>query len=348
MPPAAVPARRDAPPLGAGARATISRVRDTVHAVLAARTPPYVLAVSGGVDSMVLLDAAHSVLGRDRASEPRIVVATFDHGTGPTATAAAALVARQARSLGIPCIVGRTARPGHTEAEWRQARWRFLREALEEQGTQGEAAPSGREHRGTIVTAHTRDDQVETVFMRILRDAGPRGLAALYAESAVCRPLLEISRSEITAYARERQLPFVTDPSNTDRRHLRNRIRHDLLPAIGAVHPRFADELLTLAHRAAAWRRRMDRLAATFTVMSDTPGSYVIPRAQFAGYGVDALRALWPSVAARAGVVMDRRGTHRLASFTIEGETGQSIQLSGGVDVLMRRDAMVFHRRPRE
>ncbi|HMI45504.1 MAG TPA: hypothetical protein VK491_05000, partial [Gemmatimonadaceae bacterium] len=62
------------------------------------------------------------------------------------------------------------------------------------------------------------------------------------------------------------------------------------------------------------------------------------------GYDADSLRVLWPALAARASVVMDRRGTHRAAQFTISGATGGTIQLSGGIEILMRRDHMLLRR----
>jgi tRNA(Ile)-lysidine synthase len=289
---------------------------------------------------MVLLDAAAIV-----AKPGTLTVATFDHGTGAAATSAVQLVVQRAESLGIPSVVGSVSSgerqangkkggrvKSPTEADWRRDRWQFL-------------AGVADRVQGAVATAHTRDDQIETIFMRILRDAGPRGLAALYADSPILRPLVDVTRCMILAYATARQVSFVTDPSNTDRRHLRNRVRHDLLPAISATRPHFTGELLDLARRSASWRAQMDEIAATFTVMPDAAGiSYVIPRPQLACYPVDELYVIWPALAARMGVVMDWRGTHRLASFTIEGETGQSIQLSGGVDILMRRGAMVLRR----
>lgn len=286
----------------------------------------HVLAISGGADSMVLLHAAATVVPHEQ-----LVVATYDHGTGDAATQAAATVVAVSRQLGIACIHERATSPGTTEAEWRHARWAFLARVAAQVGAR-------------VATAHTRDDHIETVFIRILRDAGARGLAALYASSAVVRPLLDIPRSVVHKYAGERGVTFVTDPSNLNRRHLRNRVRHDLLPAITAVHSTFGDELLTLARRAADWRARIDAIAATFSVMPDSTGSYLVPRNQLAGYPQASLQTLWPAIAARAGIVMDWRGTHRLASFTIEGESGQSIQLSGGVDVRMRRDVLVLRR----
>jgi len=284
---------------------------------------PWLLAVSGGPDSMVLLDAAAAVHPRES-----LVVATFDHGTGRRASAAVALVARRASELGIPAVTGR-GNTAATEAAWRAARWRFLRDCA----TRTNA---------TIVTGHTRDDQVETVFMRALRGAGPRGLAALYAASPIQRPLLTVSRGDILSYARSNDITFVTDPSNADRRHLRNRVRLDLLPAIRARRPGFDDEMLALARIAAEWRARSEAVALTFPLMIQPSGNPAFARAPLAGFAPAALRTLWPALAARIGVVLDARGTERLASFTIDGETGQRIQLAGGTEVTMERDALVF------
>lgn len=309
----------------------------TIRAHVAALADgPWLLAISGGPDSMVLLDAAAAVHPRSA-----LTVATFDHGTGRAATAAAALVARRACELGIPAVVGRgstEATETATEAAWRAARWRFLREC---------AARAG----ATIVTGHTRDDQVETVFMRALRGAGPRGLSALYARSRIQRPLLEIGRETIMSYARSRDITFVTDASNADRRHLRNRVRHDLLPAIRVHRPDFEQELLALARVAAEWRARCEAVALTFPLMIQPSGNPAFARAPLAGFAPAELRTLWPALAARIGVVLDARGTERLASFTIDGETGQRIQLAGGTEVRMERGALVFaplaHRRRR-
>jgi len=321
--------------------AQVVRLRNAVGQALAGRR--CVLAVSGGVDSMVLLDAAVAT-----TPVPSLVVASFDHGTGSSATRAVAHVAREAARRGVRFVTGTMAeyadrtpdrpRGDGAEATWRHARWAFLRTVAAEIGVGEEGGEV------QIATAHTQDDQIETVFMRALRDAGPRGLAALYAPSPVLRPLLDISRREIEKYAEMLKVKFVIDPSNASRVHLRNRVRHDLLPAIVRQRPGFATELLTLSHRAAEWRARMDAVAASFTLMTDVTGSLHIPRAQLGELTADALRALWPALAARGGVVMDWRGTHRLAAFTIEGEPGQSIQLSGGFEVVMRRESMVLRR----
>jgi tRNA(Ile)-lysidine synthase len=285
-----------------------------------------VLAISGGLDSMVLLDAAARC-----CREAVAAVATFDHGTGAAARGAADLVARQCARLQLPCIVGR-AEPGMgTEAAWREARLRFLRLVAD-----GHGAP--------IATAHTRDDQVETVFMRVLRGAGTRGLAGLYADSPMVRPLLEVDRQTVARYAATHQVAFRNDPTNRSRRHLRNRVRLDLLPALRRVRPRFDDELLALARSAAAWRSALDAATATLAQIAPAGDELSVASVDLAGYSREALGTLWPAVAGRVGAVLDWRGTERLAEFTITGAVGAVIPLSGGWEVARLRDRLVLRR----
>jgi tRNA(Ile)-lysidine synthase len=287
-----------------------------------------VLAVSGGIDSMVMLAAASRLPARSRA---KMIVATFDHGTGKAAGRAAALVGRKSARFGIPCVVGRAAMVGTREEEWRRARWTFLERVA-------------AKHSASVATAHTLDDQIETVFMRILRDAGPRGLAGLYADSEVIRPLLGLRRASIAHYADTQRVNYLEDPTNFDRRHLRNRIRLDLLPSITRRNPGFPDELLALARASADWRRCLEDLAVSVDATPSVDGALRIDRSSLKGFDDASLRVLWPALAARASVVMDRRGTHRAAEFTIKGATGGTIQLSGGVEIVMRRDHMLLRR----
>ena len=303
---------------------TGNRIRNAVVQALSPHDR-VVLAVSGGVDSMVLLDAA-------RDAGPRLVVATFDHRTGPASAVAASLVERRCREVGLPCVVGRARQRAEGEARWREQRWGFLRRIARDSGAR-------------VATAHTRDDQVETVFMRVLRDAGPRGIAGLYARSETLRPLLGTSRAEVEAYAREHSIAYVDDPSNLSRRHLRNRVRLDILPAISAARPEFPDELLDLAARAAVWRESVSRIVDALGVERHADGSLFVARGALESYDERELAILWPEIAARMDVTMDRRGTHRVAAFTIHGATGSSIQLSGGIEVVRTRSHFVLRRK---
>ncbi len=294
---------------------------------------PIVLAVSGGCDSMVLMHAvAQACQSSDAAaSHAAVRVLTFDHGTGAAASEAAALVAREGANLGLDVRVGRARLPVGSEAEWRAARWRFFREV----------APPGAK----VATAHTRDDQLETVVMRAMRDAGARGLAGLAASSAhVTRPFLQLARESLRAYGNARRIPFVEDPSNVSRQHLRNRVRLDLLPAIDRVRPRFAAEMLAVAERAAAWRAEVDAVARELVSKGADDGIIRVAREELATYDSPTLCVLWPAIAARASVTLDRRGTLRLAQFTTSGAPGARIQLSGGVEVFRHREFFVLRR----
>jgi tRNA(Ile)-lysidine synthase len=224
--------------------------------------------------------------------------------------------------------------PGATEAEWRSARWRFFRAA---------AGPGG-----VVATAHTRDDQVETVVMRVLRGAGARGLAGLAARTpGIERPLLPIARGRRTPVRHRPGIPFIDDPSNESREHLRNRVRHDLLPAIRDARPRFEEELLSLAGKAARWRAEVDEIAASFVSEGPQDGAIRVARGTLATYDSAVLCVLWPAIAARGLVTLDRRGTLRLAQFTSSGASGSRIQLSGGVEVIRHRDHFVLQHAPR-
>jgi tRNA(Ile)-lysidine synthase len=294
-----------------------------VRAALRARGR-VLLAVSGGLDSMVLLDAAASTIPRSQ-----LLVATFDHGTGTAATAARELVERSAAALGVACVAGRAMACLETEVEFREARWAFLRE----NAAQSEA---------TVATAHTSDDQVETVLMRIMRDSGARGLAALYAESDIVRPLVRLTRRDLARYARAQGLIWVEDPSNASRQYLRNRVRHDLLPALRHARIGIDNELLAIARKAARWRAEVESFVSSnieLRTFDETPGLDVCASV-FAARSTAELSVLWPAIAARAGLTLDRRGTVRLAEFTRDGRVGSRIQLSGGWEVVRSRDAL--------
>ena len=288
-----------------------------------------VLAVSGGRDSTVLLDAAAAVVPR-----ARLVVATFDHGTGAAARRAVEHVAALAERNAIAFRAEGASRPLAGEAAWREARWQFLRRVAGEHGAE-------------VATAHTRDDAVETILMRELRGAGARGLAGLYAAGPVRRPLLATSAAAVERYAGARRLSWVDDPSNASRAHLRNRLRHDLLPALRRVQPSIDDELMELGRRAAAWRSDVERLVDE-AIAPEHVGAAALDVAarSLAGYSPESLAVLWPAIAGRVGVALDRRGTHRIVEFTIVGRVGSRIQLSGGWELHRARERFEL-RRPR-
>ncbi|MBI3874822.1 MAG: tRNA lysidine(34) synthetase TilS [Verrucomicrobia bacterium] len=192
------------------------------------------VAVSGGADSMVLLHLLHRLAPKHGW---RLAVAHFNHRLrGKASDADEALVSRAAKKLKLPCIVGewtasdrdKQIRQLGLELAARQARHAFLVEAA-------------REHSATsIALAHHADDQAELFFLRLFRGAGGEGLAGMKwsspgwisPEPRLIRPLLDVSKSELLAWARRHRIAFREDASNADVRHERNRIRHELIPLL--------------------------------------------------------------------------------------------------------------------
>jgi tRNA(Ile)-lysidine synthase len=177
----------------------------------------YVLAVSGGVDSMTLLHMLQRQAGGDR--NWKLIVAHLDHGMRRDSARDRELVQTTAAQLGLP-FVYHEARlgAGTSEAAARRARYAFLQKVRRASGAQA------------IVTAHHRDDVLETAIINLLRGSGRKGLTALSSRPGLERPLLEVPKAELVAYAREQGLAWREDSTNPDVRYLRNYVRQRLLP----------------------------------------------------------------------------------------------------------------------
>jgi tRNA(Ile)-lysidine synthase len=190
--------------------------------------PAIVLAVSGGPDSIALMWLA-ARWRRALARGPRLIAVTVDHGLRPGAAAEAREVKRLARSLDLPHRTLRWTGPKPRTglpAAARAARYRLLAQA---------ARASDATH---ILTAHTRDDQAETLLMRMLRGSGIAGLAAMARESerdglVLARPFLDISKSQLIATLRKAKVGFAEDPTNRDTSFTRPRLRV-LMPVLAA------------------------------------------------------------------------------------------------------------------
>ncbi len=309
------------------ARAVYDAVLRAAHSA----ETPLVLAVSGGLDSMALMCAMSAVAHARIAA-----VATFDHGTGAWASEAVRHVRAAAAARGLTVIAGRmdgtTDTTDGREAAWRKARHRFLREC---------AGPLG----ARIVTAHTQDDQVETVVMRIMRGTGARGLAGLYADGPIVRPFVEIRRSELVAYAEAAKLSWVEDPGNVASEFARNRIRHDILPALRNSDSCFDGWALSIARRATELRREVEEFVSErIRPELQSAERLIVASRELAGYDRDSLAVLWSSLAARAGLSLDRRGTRRIAEFTMSCPRRGRIPLAGGWCLDATRDAYILYK----
>jgi tRNA(Ile)-lysidine synthase len=292
---------------------------------------PLLLAVSGGLDSMTLLDAMAA-----GAPERIAAVATFDHASGAHSAEAAAHVGAEARRRGLPVLRGRMPagadQSNGREAMWRSARYAFLRGAAERMGAR-------------IATAHTRDDQVETVLLRAMRGAGARGLAGLAAPSPIVRPFLSLGREALETYAKARSIAWIDDPSNVRLEFLRNRVRHELLPALRLADPSIDETLLTIGERAGRWRAELETLVdAGVRHRRADEHTLVVAMTELAAYDRDSLCVLWGALAGRVGLALDRRGTTRCAAFTMRSPERGAIPLSGGWQLEAVRNELVLRR----
>ncbi len=204
---------------------------------------PVLAGVSGGPDSLCLLDVLH-------AAGYRVIVAHLNHQLRPEANLEAASVAEHARTLDLPFITDLADVRGYAEEYGlsleeaaRTLRYRFLFMAARTHTAQA------------VAVGHTADDQAETVLMHFLRGAGLAGLKGMEYRTLLpvfdpriplVRPLLSLWRSDTESYCRERGLRPHFDASNADQAFFRNRLRHALLPELKKYNPRFKESLLRM------------------------------------------------------------------------------------------------------
>lgn len=186
---------------------------------LIGRSSRVLIAVSGGPDSVALLSGLSALAGR---LELTLEAATVDHQLRPESAAEAALVKTLADRLGVPHVtLPVVVRDGGLEAAARSARYAALERHRLARGLD------------LVATAHTADDQAETLLMRLMRGTAT-GAGAIHElrPDGVVRPLLFARRPEVMAYVEACQLPTVHDPMNDDPRFLRVRVRQGLMPKV--------------------------------------------------------------------------------------------------------------------
>lgn len=259
-----------------------------------------VLAVSGGADSVAL---ARAVAALTPQSE-RLRLAHFHHGLrGADADADQQFVVELGRQLGLEVEVGRASATmsgdSAAEEDLRTARYEFLTTAARRWGAR------------YLVTAHTADDQAETILHHVLRGTGLAGLAgvprlrSLGNDLTLVRPLLGLRRADVLAYLAALDQPFRQDGTNEDRKYTRNRIRHELLPQLSREYsPAIVESLLRLGGLAADAQRvivtLVDRLAEQCLIES-TSDRVTLDCRQLAGQEPHLVRELFLSIWRRQG-----------------------------------------------
>jgi tRNA(Ile)-lysidine synthase len=214
--------------------------------------PAWRIAFSGGLDSTVLLHLLADLASREAL--PPLSAIHIHHGLQAAADTWPGHCAQVCRALGVPLqVMAVQVMPGASvERAAREARYTAFNRVL---------APGE-----VLLTAQHRDDQAETLLFRLLRGAGVRGLAAMprqraLGEGVLVRPLLDVSRATLEAYAREQGLSWVEDPSNKDSRFSRNYLRELILPSLTARWPQASANMARTAAHLAEAQGLLDELA---------------------------------------------------------------------------------------
>ncbi len=191
----------------------------------------YVVAVSGGLDSMVLLDILAQQVKSPKSKVKsgfklsalsfELIIAHFNHGIRTDSDKDEELVRKTAEKYNLPFEVGYGhLGPNASEDTARKARYEFLEKIRREYGAKA------------IITAHHQDDLLETAFINILRGTRRRGLSSIIGNPKIIRPLLKITKKEILSYAKKHHIKWREDITNKDERYLRNYLRAKIIPKI--------------------------------------------------------------------------------------------------------------------
>jgi tRNA(Ile)-lysidine synthase len=308
------------------------------------------VAVSGGLDSVALCHALHE-LAREHGLN--LSIGHVNHGLrGEQSEGDQAFVEELGARLGVP-VDSLRLEPGGLRRAGPSRDRPTLQEAARQLRYQGLGALAGRRGASRIATAHTADDQAETVLLRLLRGSGPDGLAGIPERSPdgrIVRPLLAVSRQQIERFARERRLVWREDASNECLDYARNRLRRRWLPGLAdEFNPRL---LRAIGNLAEAQRRDAEWIAAEVereaAARFAEEGSWLVIDAKDWVALPEALsRRLVRAALERcgAGRLVSRVHLERALRFLAEGRAGTAIELPGGLR--LRRDAAGFRLGPR-
>jgi tRNA(Ile)-lysidine synthase len=292
---------------------------------------PLVVAVSGGLDSMVLLHYLR--FGAGRAGD--LQVAHLDHAMRAGSQGDADWVAGVCRAWELPLHTDRLAVAPSGEEEARVQRHRFLNRVR------------SRTKAAAVVTAHHADDQAETVLFRVLRGTGVNGLGGMASVSdGLARPLLGRWRTELEAYAEQHAVPHRWDATNDDVRYARNALRNLILPAAEArVAAGSRRSLVRLAENAARHREELRELEAWVfrdAIEEVSPGRAEVSAALIAELPVPLRRRVLRRAAERVGVVLSHAGTRQATRALDELQVGKGLDLTGGMRLVRARDRWIF------
>ena len=289
-------------------------------------TGPVVAMVSGGRDSVCLLDLAVQVGGAEAVAGLHV-----NYGLREEAEVDERHCAELCERLGVPLEVARPRRAadsGNLQAWAREERYAAAARLAEERGA-------------TVVTGHTADDQVETILYRLASSPSRRALLGMKPRDGhLARPLLGATRAETTAYCEERGLPWRDDASNEEANYKRNLLRRDVVPELEKVHPAAKQNVLRIAALLREEAELLDSLVDAELAGGDGVPAGTIALARFAGLH-PALRRLVLQRLADDAAGRPVPGAARFAD-QVAGLTrgGSTLDLGSGVRAVLERGVL--------
>ncbi|HOV68986.1 MAG TPA: tRNA lysidine(34) synthetase TilS [Clostridia bacterium] len=297
-----------------------------------------VVGVSGGPDSMALMDILHKLY------PGKVVCAHVEHGLrGVESLADAELVEQACKKRGIEFYIKHInaqsiarARKLSVEEAAREERYAFFNQVMDEVSA------------GRVAVAHHLDDQAETLLLNLIRGAGPKGLAAMdwIREDGVIRPLLNIEKSELVRYCEQENIKFGQDSTNETSDYSRNLIRNEIIPLVERINPSFARAALRTAQIL-----RQDDEYLSFLADKAREGLVTADEKELR----IALKALDADVAVATrvirnsledwGRIRDFEQKHISAAIELarRGESGASLDLPNGLKMRVSYGEMIFH-----
>jgi tRNA(Ile)-lysidine synthase len=279
------------------------------------------VAVSGGVDSLVLL---HLLRFTDGLPPMVLRAAHFDHGMRPESGEDARWVQGLCMGWQVPLHLGRVQAAPTSEEEARERRYAFLLDVKEETNARW------------LLTAHHADDQAETVLFRIFRGTGLAGLAGIPRRRSpgVLRPLLPLPRQALEDYASFHRIRPRPDPSNQDLSIPRNLLRHRILPQVERGVANGARKALRRLAQLArenerAWESLLPKIVNELAKEEDR--GTVVSRPALLAYHPAVRARVLRHLLRRRGVTLSESGTRGLLEFTRGGASGRTLHLPGGL-----------------
>lgn len=270
----------------------------------------YIVAVSGGIDSMSLLHMLHTRSPHD------LVVAHVDHAVRPDSTQDEDLVRETAADYGLDYVTTRLEKSSdNSEDRLRTERYAWLEKIRQDYEADA------------LVTAHHADDVVETLVLNLVRGTGWRGAASLRSTETIVRPLLEVPKAEIVRYAIENNLRWREDSTNEDVRFTRNYIRHGIVGRLSNQEKKSLRLIIADQHRL---REEIEHEAEIYARRLKSNMGY--PRYDIImlpdSVALEILRCI-------IGQSLESEQLRRLLHFIKTGRQGTLMQVGNGVRALL-------------